>query len=264
MSDLENLHQNSNDHGNIKLLSQNQTHSLNLTKSRKSHVSRSMDYPASLNILYIKNNKKNLTQNSQANFQPKLSEKSSSLLPISYKDLHKSPGPGDYSIVSRMSGPAFSLSGKPKARVESLTPGPGTYLIPPRKVVCAKFSPARERPIKASDKVGPGSYTPFYEYSAPKWRFGDSKRQEHPVSESPGPGAYSVPSNFSKQAFSIYPRRKFPESSPTPGPGAYYPKHVDKSLKFSLSPRLDYTAKEDVPGPGAYSPNLFLGLNFPR
>ncbi|OMJ80800.1 hypothetical protein SteCoe_18854 [Stentor coeruleus] len=223
-----------------------------------------MDYPVSLNGLYIKNNKHKLGGNSQANFISKLSEKSSNLLPISYKDLLKPPGPGDYSILSRMSGPAFSLSGKPKNRVQSLTPGPGSYLIPLRHVVCTKFSPAKERPMKTPDKVGPGSYTPFYEYSTPGWRFGDSKRQELPVSESPGPGAYSVPSHFSKKAFSIYPRRKLQESSPTPGPGAYNPKHADKSLKFSLSPKLDYTAKEDVPGPGAYSPNLSLGLNFPK
>ncbi|OMJ78832.1 hypothetical protein SteCoe_21276 [Stentor coeruleus] len=223
-----------------------------------------MEYPTSLNILNIKNNKKKFIRNSQVNFTSKLSEKSSSQLPISYKNLHKSPGPGAYSIISKISGPAFSLSGKPKSRVESLTPGPGTYLIPPRRVVCPKFSPARERPIKVPDKIGPGSYTPFYEYSTPKWRFGDSKRQEYLISESPGPGAYSVPSNFSKKAFSIYPKRKLQESSPTPGPGAYYPKHPDKSLKFSLSPRLDYTAKEDIPGPGTYSPNLLLGLNFPR
>lgn len=169
-----------------------------------------------------------------------------------------SPGPGRYSVSLKPSGPSFSIYGKLTEKNRNSTPGPGTYIILPPKVVCTKFSPiALQTSQNFLNNLGPGHYSPLETITGPRWGFGRSQRPDLVKSESPGPGSYEViQKNKKKTGFSLFSRRDRYEKNNSPGPGSYTPKICDGSLKFSLGIKREVNIREPIPGPGTYLPSV--------
>jgi hypothetical protein len=211
---------------------------LNCSTKKNSHVSRSVDTSLTLfQTIEKKLNKKTLSIQSPG------------------------PGPGQYSLPSSQSGPKFSIYGKLQEKSFTVSPGPGTYILPRDRVICAKFSPPRvKQSLEGWEKLGPGSYTPLITSSSPKWGFGGSNRSKLNISDSPGPGSYDVPSFSLTKGFSFYPKRQERSAAKSPGPGSYEPRFIERSLKFSLYPRIAEKLTQQTPGPGAYSPYT-VGVN---
>ncbi|XP_014446741.1 outer dense fiber protein 3B, partial [Tupaia chinensis] len=159
------------------------------------------------------------------------------------------PGPG-HLVPARLtargldSAPAFSIAGRLRHSAPVLTPGPGRYF---------------------PERAGNATYP-----SAPRHTIAPRNWGVHADQQTPGPGAYTVPSllgprvvgKVSAPTCSIYGRRAlgsvFEDLSKTPGPcayhvvnpGVYKPRAPQFTMLARTSPPRDSSVK---PGPAAYS-----------
>lgn len=138
----------------------------------------------------------------------------------------------------------------------------------------------RDDLYKVDNIPGPGTYnTRPTTSSGPKFGFGTSKRDDDPLQKLsktlPGPGAYSLKSEFEKPGHGTTlvgkrPDTSYLSASRIPGPGAYDPKPINKqnppAYRMGTAPR-DSISKESLskPGPGNYDPKLITskgGIRF--
>ncbi|XP_049482575.1 outer dense fiber protein 3B [Panthera uncia] len=159
------------------------------------------------------------------------------------------PGPG-HLIPARMTvrgpdgTPAYSIYGRPRHAAPFLTPGPGRYF---------------------PERAGNATYP-----SAPRHTIATRNWGIHAEPQTPGPGAYTVPSllgprvigKVSAPTYSIYGRSAvgscFEDLSKTPGPCAYHV--VNTGIYKSRAPQFSMLARNSLPqdntlnpGPAAYN-----------
>jgi len=112
------------------------------------------------------------------------------------------PGPGNYTITSRKSGPAYGMRGRNVTLQGTNTPGPGQYRPRPETVrtsgpKCKIGTESRDGNLTSKKTVpGPGQYnnpkTKLIK-SSPSFGFGTGKRGNTSKQGSPGPGHYHIP-----------------------------------------------------------------------
>ncbi|XP_026926144.1 outer dense fiber protein 3B isoform X1 [Acinonyx jubatus] len=159
------------------------------------------------------------------------------------------PGPG-HLIPARMTvrgpdgTPAYSIYGRPRHAASFLTPGPGKYF---------------------PERAGNATYP-----SAPRHTIAPRNWGIHAEPQTPGPGAYTVPSllgprvigKVSAPTYSIYGRSAvgscFEDLSKTPGPCAYHV--VNTGIYKPRAPQFSMLARNSLPqdntlnpGPAAYN-----------
>jgi len=114
---------------------------------------------------------------------------------------NQNPGPGNYTISSGKSGPAFGLRGRNVILNGDKTPGPGQYQprpenVRPTSARCKFGSENRRGPKGVKNVPGPGQYNYSKEKLAkasPAYGFGTGKRSKKNNQGSPGPGSYHIP-----------------------------------------------------------------------
>ena len=118
--------------------------------------------------------------------------------------LNNAPGPGAYSPLERRSTPAYSLSFRPRDRVEPTpAPGPGEYQPLAAMRQALRSAPAYSLRPRTGEPTGRGS--------------------------TPGPGAYTVPLRPQTPQYTLASRLKdfsLREASGIPGPGLYKPRQL--------------------------------------
>ena len=123
------------------------------------------------------------------------------------------------------------------------------------------FSLSKKCEIEKDDKLytpGPERYYPKKLFlNVPTCKIGLSKRIILKIDESPGPGAYNIPSKFPKGLkFSI--RNKLPykfnkEQMNNPGPGTYKIMRKSQSSFYSFGMKYKEKKIDETPGPGRYN-----------
>ena len=179
----------------------------------------------------------------------------------------QAPGPGAYSVSAvGSSGPKYGLKGKPATANSNLVPGPGAYDPSNTPAVKGKGPDwsfgrsGRGQRGSLSNQPGPGNYNPALNRTAPLGCFGTAKRGVSEVTESPGPGAYSVGSKSRQTGFSMASKHTpgAVDKTQVPGPGAYTPQHLStrgNKAAFGTADRSPFRPLTS-PGPGAYDPSL--------
>ncbi|CAI2363649.1 unnamed protein product [Moneuplotes crassus] len=112
------------------------------------------------------------------------------------------PGPGNYTITSCKSGPAYGITGKRKQHKRTNTPGPGQYIphsdsIKTSGPRCKIGTESRRGEMGKKKPVpGPGQYdnpkTKLIK-AAPSFGFGTGNRENTYKKGLPGPGHYHIP-----------------------------------------------------------------------
>lgn len=179
------------------------------------------------------------------------------------KSQTQAPGPGAYSVSAvGSSGPKYGLKGKPSTANSNFVPGPGAYdpsLTPAAKAKGPDWSfgkSGRGQRSSASSLPGPGNYNPALNRTAPLGCFGTARRGASEVTDSPGPGAYSIGRKNRQTGFSM--ASKHPpgavDKTLVPGPGAYTPQSLStrgNKAAFGTGERSPFRPVTS-PGPGAY------------
>ena len=154
-------------------------------------------------------------------------------------------GPIPYDVTEKKTGPAYSLSSRPKEKLEAEGPGPG------------KYNPASQA------------------WSPVKYSFAGGKRsslRKGGRSLSPGPGQYQAKPSFNTM-YGTFSRNKRDLPSKTgevPGPGMYSSVHdsIQQRVRrggpvFGKSVQRDKLMKSFSPGPGSYKPKGSVGNEGP-
>jgi hypothetical protein len=161
--------------------------------------------------------------------------------PRKIHDFYSVPGPGVYEPKL---GPAFSgysLGKSPRilSNYRTFSPGPGEYSYAiQEKRYQYSISKAKNRNFNLTDSPGPGYYNPSLSYSkenSPQTQFSRQPRMPNSNRFTPSPGQYEVPSSRT-QGFTI------PKASPraihtiSPGPGVYeIPTTIGLAVKHKLT-----------------------------
>ena len=175
----------------------------------------------------------------------------------------EAPGPGNYEVSSRVSGPSFSFKGKVPEKLLQ-TPGPGAYsprLVESRPKTAVTTKAKRPELVKVIDNPGPGQYESLSSFrDGPSWSIHGAS---NPILDNsvPGPGKYdpSLPVNTVSYGTSKASRPElFPApSSPIPGPGRYEaPDIKSPKIGYSIGKSTRKSVVSSTPGPGKYNPTL--------
>lgn len=184
-----------------------------------------------------------------------------------------SPGPGRYDVKkSTRTSPSWSLRGKKKMSVCSLSPGPGRYEA--KKLPNTGFSDVKSKRPQIFSIVkspGPGRYkVKDLKSSTIKYSIGKSKRPQV-QSITPGPGRYE-PSQLSKSfsaKFGNEPKRTLEVISETANVSMVSLKILDKAPAYTFSKKFNVKIDNGGPGPGRYetgkkasTPKVKIGKSF--
>lgn len=172
---------------------------------------------------------------------------------------NKYPGPGNYEAPSILSeGPKYTMS--PRTSIEgSLNPvGPGQYEIKDTdKPTAYKFgSKERNSGLENKNSVpGPGAYNTLLEENAKASKFGLDKREKLDRKNTPGPGAYEIPSSIENKGITISGRNSSNSKYEGPGPGSYdMNSSIEVNRSFSVGKSKRFYKKSSLPpGPGTYN-----------
>ena len=180
------------------------------------------------------------------------------------------PGPGAYDYRSTLGdAPKWSFKGRHGQRIDSFSPGPGTYSTElwrttgsdaPAKSMSSRYNLENKQVVP-----GPGEYdTAGRVGQGPSFSLSGRHKEKDYVS-SPGPLAYRTEdwraTGKDAPAKSLASRTSLPQDkSTTPGPGAYSsPSGLGDAPKYSLSGRTEAGKPTATPGPNQYELKGTLG-----
>lgn len=181
------------------------------------------------------------------------------------------PGPGTYPAKNLMGSEGRRYTMLSKSKIDFLSfdnssPGPGTY-----KASLNKSSPsysmgkaAARMKIKLSIAPSPTKYNPSFKSastSSPNWKIAGRLKDNTPISMTPEPSKYTLPSTVGiGPKISFHQRLSLRKKEESPGPGAYTPstKIVIESqpgVVINSGPTRGKTlfTNKRVPGPGTYT-----------
>ena len=170
----------------------------------------------------------------------------------------RSPGPSDYSIKSKMGdAPKYTIKNRYKSKVPVDNRGygdPSSTLGGPRISIHGRHESPRAPSTPGPDYVPP--------------HFGEGSRKSmisprhgttrDPFRDNPGPGEYSIPEKFAKEAnkFTMKGRHGTKTRERSPGPAAYTPDWKVTKVRapsVSVHVRPQSKALEVTPGPSDYT-----------
>ena len=166
------------------------------------------------------------------------------------------PGPGNYEVSYKKSGPSYSFSGKSnKKTVES--PGPGAYdpkIISSKSGYAVAAKDQRKDFIHVQDTPGPGQYDLVNKPSIVRYSFGKSSTLPF-KSETPGPGQYEpkIGGKPCTAKFGKEQKKTLVFGDDNPSAVNYSPKGLKKAPSYSFGVKCLSKFDNGVPGPGTYT-----------
>ena len=169
------------------------------------------------------------------------------------------PGPGAYnpSLASTMKNtPSYTMKSRHDPPSSSINTAP-YHNIPSTIGVGPRISLGSRREVRTTQETpGPSYVPPSFGSDAKKLTFGGGRylQSRSGDSDTPGPGAYMVPSTFGREGIrsSMHSRHAEPNTAnASPGPGAYYPDYnftKPRAPSASMHIRTRMNQPESTPG----------------